>query len=155
MRKTAGFAYDAMEFLEPISVSPSAQIPRLGYSLIPDLASDEPNGDRGERNVALVARMSQKRLHSSSFARMMLVARLQCLTCRTNEPKERQNKNELQNQINPWGTHCSSHAVVDLRSSTRRCAAERTTGDVPGYSWGVGDFCFAVRETEVGTLYLR
>jgi hypothetical protein len=59
------------------------------------------------------------------------------------------NRNELENQTYPRGTHSFGYAVPYICDSERKYVARCTTGSVSGDGWGLGDLRFALRKTEI------
>ena len=56
---------------------------------------------------------------------------------------------ELEKQISSWSIHGSRHVGGDVFSAERRSAAGRLVGAVSHDGWDMGNFRFALRETEI------
>ena len=57
---------------------------------------------------------------------------------------------ELEKQVGGWGTHGAGYVLSDVCTPQRRSGARPGLGAVSDDRGGVGDFCFAVCEVEVG-----
>jgi len=63
--------------------------------------------------------------------------------------RARQNIHELETQIGPGRTHRFGYVAAYVCHSQRKCAARRSTGSVSRNRWRVGDFRFALCETQI------